>query len=415
MNRKNLLSGGAFLTVGTIIQALTGLASQLVLMRLLLPENFGEFATILSAASLSQVLLSFRLNIQIIRLSDVELTAQRRELYQAALVWETAVAASVSLIWLGAAGLLSAYALILIASLTVAQWMSLHVAFLERKLSYRRIATIETGSQVVGHLIAMACVLVGLGPASLYFRELIIVLLRLGAFGRMGALAPPRLRLPTRKKVRQLIVETRSLWLDGVLDNGFARMIVLAAAGTGGSHGAGIFAQSHRLAITPHQILSPVVMRMSGNLFSRITDHALRRTLLLRLLGASLVLLLPVAALAVMFADPLIPKIIGEHWRGAVSTIMAMAGVIVFLSAFELLRGYCLSRHLIRVIILGRAIQYAVFVAACVMATLAGSPIVVLAWGLSAAYALAFAALFAGILGWSANDDQPDSPKSPAR
>ncbi|MBI3445979.1 MAG: hypothetical protein HY055_11620 [Magnetospirillum sp.] len=59
-----LIRSGAFLTGGAVIQALAGFAAQIILMRLLLPEDFGHFALVLAGCGLVQMLLSLRLNVQ---------------------------------------------------------------------------------------------------------------------------------------------------------------------------------------------------------------------------------------------------------------------------------------------------------------------------------------------------------------
>ncbi len=411
------VSGGIFLTGGAIVQALAGLGAQLILMRLLWPEAFGEFATVLASASLAQVVLSFRLNVLIIRLSDAELTEDRRERYRAALVWETLAAAAVTLILLASTDFLSVYAAILVASLAVAQWTNQAVAFFERTMAYRRIVAVETGSQIVGHAVAVALVLSGAGAAALYLRELIVSVLRLGAFARVGALSHPIVRLPRWAEIRTLAAEARGLWVDGILDSGFARIIILTAAGIGGAHGAGIFAQSQRMAIVPHQILSPVASRLSANLFSRTRDSAARRRLLTRMTLVMLALLLPAAGLVSAYADPLVPLVLGEHWRPAAGIIVAMLGVIVFFPAFELLRAYCVSQRRIRLVLAGRALQYAVFLTAAAIALRASDPILVLGGGLSAAYFSAFILLAGGLAlprltsGPSAAEPPPDVPE----
>ena len=394
---QGALSGGVVLTAGAVIQVVVGLGAQLVLMRLLLPEAFGDFAIVLAGASLAQVVLSFRLNVLIIRVSDAELTEARKESYQAALVWETAAAAVVTLIWLTAFGLLSVYASVLVAALAVGQWTNQSMAFFERTMAYRRIVAVETGSQIIGHVCAVALILFGAGAASLYLRELIVALTRLGAFARLGALASPRFRAPHWVEIRTLVAETRTIWIDGMMEGGFARVIVLAAASISGAYGAGIFSQSLRLAIIPHQFLSPVVVRLSTNLFSRIGDTVRRWQLLFRMTLATLALLSVAAGATIIFADPVVPLLLGEHWRPAARTIAAMAGVILFLSGFDLLRAYCMSQRRMLLLLAGRTIQYAIFLIACLIAIRADDPISILAGGLSLAYAGSFGLIAAGL------------------
>lgn len=397
LTSRSLLTSGLALTLGAVVQAVFGFLAQLVLMRLLIPEDFGRFAVVLAGCSLVQTVLSLRLTVLIIRLPEAEMTPERIARYQAALVWETVASVLVTLAWLLAAGLADAYALTLVAALALAQWTNQMAAFYERRMAYGPITLVETGSQVLGHGIAVALVLAGGGAAALYVREVAVALLRLGAFARLGALAPPCWRLPRLAELRLLLGEARAYWIEGVSDSGFTRLVVLCAGGVAGMHGTGLLAQSQRLALIPHQLMAPVVGRLSANAFSR-SDDGQRRRLLVPLVSVSLALLGIAAALAVAFADPVVPWLFGAHWAPAAGILVALAGMIIFFPTFELLRGYCFAVGRVRLVLLARVAQFGVFLAGVWLASGAADPVGVLAWSLSAAYGAAFAVVGAGQL-----------------
>lgn len=385
-----VFSGGLLLTLGAVVQAGIGFVAQLVLMRLLVPDDFGGFAIVSAGCSLVQTILSLRLNILIIRTPDSAMTLQRSHLYRAALVWETVLCTVITMLWLWGAGLISAYALILVGSMAVAQWTNQMAAFYERRMAYGHMVAVETGSNLVGHAVAIAMVWAGMGAVSLYAREAVVALTRLGGFTLAGALMPPCWRLPGWSELRALLAEARSLWLDGVMEGGFARIVVLGAGSVTDLHGTGVFTQSQRLAGIPHQLLSPVVVRLAANVFSRTTDHRARVRLLLRLLAATVAGLAVMALAAVWWGEPVIPWLFGQHWQPAARVVAAMAGVIVFLSAFELLRVYCLAVHRVGPILAGRVAQYALFLAALALAVRSDAPVSTLAAGLSLSYMAAF-------------------------
>ncbi|MBX9634171.1 MAG: oligosaccharide flippase family protein [Magnetospirillum sp.] len=385
-----IMSGGAFLTGGALVQAGLGLVAQLVLMRQLIPEDFGRFAVVLAVCGLVQMVLSLRLNALIIRVPDQEMTPERRDRYRAALLWETVASTVVTLVWLAVSDLMSPFALMLVASLSLGQWSNQTVAFYERRMAYGRIVMVEAGSQILGHALAVGLVLSGVGAAALYLRELMVAVIRLAAFARIGALSTPLWRSLSMADWRLLIAEARAIWVDGVLESGLARMIVLGASALGGAHGTGIFAQSQRLATIPHQVLAPVVVRMSANLFSRIQDKTARLALLFRLTLFTLSGLAVAAVAAAILAEPLIPPLLGEHWRPASKVVVAMSGVIIFFSSFELLRAYCVTQHRMGVLLAARLSQYAVFLTALGIAARADDPMMALALGLSATYGVSF-------------------------
>lgn len=389
-----LLAHGIALTAGTVVQALAGLGTQIMLMRLLLPEDFGRFAVVFAGCGLVQTILSLRLNVLIIRLPEQD--HQTAALYQAALVWETVAAALVTLVWLLLADLLSLPVLTLVAALTIGQWVNQALAFYERRMDYRRITLVETGSQLAGHAIALALVFSGAGSLSLYLRELAAICCRLAGFAAIGALPRPVWRRPTLADWPTLWQHSRGIWSEGLLEGAFARLIILISGGLAGLHGAGLFAQSQRLAMLPHQFLSPVISRMSITLFSRTDQIAKRNQLLLRLGLGTALLMLPGIAVIWLWAPLLVPWLFGDNWREAGLVLRAMIGLVLFLSLFDLLRSFCYAHGWVRPILWGRAAQIAAFVLPTMV--LGFGDTLGLAWSLSTAHAVGF--LLVAVLTW---------------
>jgi len=385
-SRSRSVFQGTALTIGTLVQVLSGFFTQLLLMRYLIPEDFGRFAVILAGGSLVQTFLSLRLNVLIIRLQDDETHLHR--LCSAALIWETAAATAVTLAWLGVAGLISTPVLILVASLTLGQWVNQAVAFYERGMAYGSIALVEAGSQVSGHAVALALLFSDAGPLCLYIRELTVVLVRLGAFGIIGALPKPYWRKPSMAALRELWRHSRGIWSEGILEGIFARTVVLVSGGLYGLHGAGLFAQSQRLAMLPHQFLAPVLSRMSVNLFSRSVCRDARNRLALKLATGAIALLSMAVAVTWFWARELVPWLFGEHWRDAGMVLRSMIGVIFFLSLFDLARSFCYSHGWVKPILIGRVVQIVVILMAFLI--LQNSDISHLGWLLSIAYASSF-------------------------
>lgn len=389
--RFHLLRQGMALTVGTMVQAVIGLIAQIVLMRILLPEDFGKFVMVLAGCGLMQTILSLRVNVLIIRLPDDERDGEQARLYQAALLWETLAAAIAALVWLVLADLASGPALILLISLTLGQWVNQITSFYERGMNYSRITLVETMSQLLGHAGAIVLVLAGAGAISLYLRELLVICCRMGAYAAIGALPRPLWVRPSLADCRRIWHEARGVWAEGILEGIFARLIILTSGTLAGLHGAGLFAQSHRLAMLPHQFLSPVISRMSANLFSRTENPHRRHVLALHLSLAAMVILLPGVAIIWLWAPQLVPWLFGDKWRDAGTVLQAMIGVILFLSLFDLLRSFCYSHKWVKPVLWGRVVQIALFVLPATYYSL--SDVEDLAWVLSAAYTGGFVVL----------------------
>lgn len=393
---KVLLSGGLALAGGGIVQALVGFATQLVLMRLLEPGDFGAFFMVFAGCSLAQTVLSLRLNVLIIRAPEAAL-AQREDQYMAALLWETVVAALATAAWLAILDLNSPLALLLVLAMAVGQWTNQVVSFYERGMPYSNIAAVETGAQLAGSALSVIVALAGCGTVSLYVREAASAMVRLVAFCRLGALRRPRFALPSWGQWRELVREAWDVWTEGIVEGGFSRVVVLAGGLVGGLEGAGVFAQAQRLAMVPHQVLAPVTNRLAANMFSRITAFTPRRRLLWRLVGISLSVLAIGAATVILLADPVVPWLFGAHWADAAPVLVCMAGVVLFTSPFELMRAYCLSQCRAGLVLAARALQYCVYGAAVAWA-LSGGGIEGLGLGLSAATAVGFAVIVVGLL-----------------
>ncbi len=387
---------GGLLVSSNIAQAGIAFLSQLILMRSLTPADFGEFAQALAIVGLVQMTLSPRLGVLAFRTPDADYTeAFRRRLYSAMTV-EMLISLPLMLGWLAVAGQCSSRSVLLAATLALGQWVASVTMFYERALPYRGIAVIETGSLLAGHVVAVLLVLAGAGVASLYLRETAALALRALLLLQIGAIPRWRPRRVTLAEWRALLIEARVPWMDGIVDGGFQRLTVLAAAALGGAHGAGLFFQAQRLAMVPHQILSPVVVRLAGNIFGRIETKQTRRHTLARmaaLIGLPLAL---AAAAAWMFAGSVVPWLFGASWREAGPVLAAMAGVVFGFSLFELGRSYCLAQRVHGVLLAGRMVQYAIFGAGCLLAA-KGASAVTLGALLSVVSVASAAAMLAGL------------------
>ncbi|MEQ8193556.1 MAG: oligosaccharide flippase family protein, partial [Rhodospirillales bacterium] len=117
----------------------------------------------------------------------------------------------------------------------------------------------------------------------------------------------------------------------------------------------------HRLAVVPNQFLAPFISRIMVNWYSRMGSNAERRRALVTVIGILAALLAIAAVFAVLLADPIVPFLFGPAWAGAADILTAMAGIVLFTSLFETLRGFCLSQRRSRTLLLGRAMLYVVF------------------------------------------------------
>ena len=101
--------------------------------------------------------------------------------------------------------------------------------------------------------------------------------------------------------------------------------------------------------------------------------------------------LLIVAVLIVLYADPVVPWLLGDGWASVSTLMVGMAGFVVFISPFEILRSYCFAIRHTRMVLAARVFQHLGFFAPPALA-MAG--VISIADGLSFGFSVAYAGAF---------------------
>lgn len=379
-----------------IVRAAFAFGSNLILVRAIAPEQFGEFALALAAIGMFETVISLRVGVQVLRLRDDEFTTERRRLYWSVLIYEVIAAGLLSAGWLAWLGTLSLWTGILIVGLLVQHWVTHTISFYERQQPYRRLATLEGGAALVAHSLAAVLALLGAGAAALYLRELALGLFLVGALALAGGLRPERPRWLGLDDWHSVLRDVRGIWFEGVLEGAFQRVTVLLVGAVGSPAATGFFYQARRLTYVPQQLLAPVTGRMTLNWLSRDTDPAAQRRLLRKMLVLLALPLLALALLCLALADTIVPILFGESWRPAAQLLRWMVGVIVFYSLFGVVKTYLIAMRQLRLLLVARVLQWAGLLLPLAPA-LWGDPVGVehVALGLSLSNAVVFVASFA--------------------
>lgn len=320
-----MLGGGAF-------GAVLAFGANLVLMRELGPIVFGRFALAGATIALLAGGLSLRPAVLAIRARD---GAERGpQLWR----WTLFECAWMGLVAAAFAFRLPGWVMVLIATELGLHALSTAKALYERDQPYRDLALAESTAATVSHGLAVALALSGFGIGALVARQIGLLAVQALWLARRRRLPAFSGLLPRRGEARLLLRESRGIWLDGWVESLFSRCLVLASGVLGGSVGAGLFAQSWRLAQIPHQFLSPLAGRLALNWAARTEQAADRSRDRRRVLAFLVPTCALMAVLAVFLAEPVVPWLFGEPWREAAPLLAGFAGAIVGTSPFAVLK-----------------------------------------------------------------------------
>lgn len=389
------LLGGSLLASGGVAQALLGFTSNLVLVRYLMPTDFGTYALALAVVSTAFAVVSLRLTTLIIRDPAIDDSPERRRMYVGALAAETCLAATIAIAAVAVLGGMTILAGAVILAVAGNHVLGTVRAFYERRMPMAQLAAVESAAALVSHGFAALLVVGGAGALTLYIRDVVALLTMAVGLWLVGGLHLPAPRRLTVTEWRNLLREGGGLWLDGVAEGLFQRLTIMLAAWFGGSRDAGFFFQAQRLAIVPQQILFPLVGRTAMVWLSRLEDAPSRRTGRIRLLWATTVVLGFAALGAIAFAEPIVPLLFGEAWRPVAPLLVLLSGFIMFGTLFEVAKVYCLATSRTPILLIGRIAQYAAFLLVLFPFTVTGHGSV---GALSGATSFAFAAAFGTLL-----------------
>lgn len=355
---SRFISSGFFLSTGVVMQSLTAFAANLIMVRYLEPPDFGRFAVTQATAALVLSVLSLRTNSLIIRTPECEMNRERCSLLYSVICWESLAALLAITAVMIATGTTAWTDWSLALALLTNHWTSQNRAFFERGMRFGRLSIIETGVQLAGHGLAMLLLVSGLGATSLYLRELFFALANLATLLMIGALHFYRLRWLDLRQWAAILRDGRGIWLDAMLENSFQRLTLLLVNAGSGLTGAGLFFQAQRLAIVPQQLLQPVTGRLLSVWLGQTDCSGQRQSMRKRLL---LIMAPPlfVAGLVAWFAaDTVVPWVFGEPWRGVAPVFATLAGTILFMPLFDILRSEAVVSKRIRWLLIARLAQY---------------------------------------------------------
>jgi len=382
-------AGHSFWMVGgQVSQAAIAFLANLILVRYLFPEEFGRFALIQATVGLAAATFSLRINTILMQASEGDLKSGGKDRYLSALVGQTLLVglSSLTLLWL--LGLWNVWAMVLLLNVLIDPWINAQRVLYERTFHYKNLSLLESSAHLVSHVFSVIGLVGGLGPAVLYLRGWVHTIGHLGGLSYVGGLEGYRVRWLRLEEWRSVFRQIRGYWLEGWLEQSIERLVIMFLGLLEGYQVTGYFFQARRLAITPHQIFDPVFSRILFNFFSHRVSAERGIQVLQEVLKIQIPLLVLVAIIVTIGADPVIPWIFGPGWEPVVPILQAMVGILVGLTPFNTLKTYFLARNYMwPFIAFGQSFQYfALGVALLIAVFLNLSPAYGMALGLSGGY-----------------------------
>ncbi len=398
--KSSIASQAVWMISGGFFQAGLAFASNLVLVRILLPEDFGKFALIQANVSLIGVIISFRIGDLLLKTSKEQLNRKYLSICVGGLALQTLLVGGGTFVLLWLWHLLNLESGILLFSLLLSSWVDLHIRLYERQFNYKKLSWLETISHLVSHLFAAIGALSGIGAIVLYLRELVRLLGLIGGLGYLGAWQKLPMHWLSFSEWQLILKQIRGFWADGVLEQLFGRWIILLIGSLAGEQATGYFFQAQRLVTLPHQFLQPLTFRIAFNYFSHRADGYQKQWQVIKSVGLTAGVLIPTAGLILLSANTVIPMVFGANWQPVAPILIALLGVMVGLTLFNLLKSYFMAQSQMRTFLLfGRGSQYlAIGMAILIVSIFKTEASLSLAAGLSASYILGTLLLIGALL-----------------
>jgi len=315
--RQKAVSGLFWSAVERFGQVGCAFIVQLILARMLLPEQFGLIAMVVVFIAISSAVVDSGFANAIIQkkeLSDIDCSTA----LQFNLAMSFVMAGG---LWLLAPLIAEFYRQSQLVA--IIQWLSfslvlgsfggVHLALLSRELSFRKIALASVPATVLSGIVGIAMAYAGYGVWALVGQRLVE---QGGRSALMWAQCSwrPRHRFGV-SSFKQMFSYGSKLALSGILDRGFQNIYVIVIGKVFAPIEVGFYQRAksfqHVPTVTVQSVLSSVLFPILSGMQD---DPARQREALARTMQLASIIIIPTMAFMGVMADSLITVLIGEQW-----------------------------------------------------------------------------------------------------
>lgn len=306
---------------------------QLILVRLLVPEDFGLFALGLSAANMLFIFISLSFSMGVIQIKDAE------DLLDTAL-WLSIISGVVILLVGGIASMMlirhyplqSVLAFFMLCALQILQGCSsVYSASMEKEVQFKKVAVVRGIATNFSGIMAGVMAYAGLGMWSLVGREILSATFMF--IGMTMAASYSFARKFNRQTAKKLIdFAFKRVFIRGLEIAYFNGPIFLMGNLTSPEK-LGFFTQAFYLAGLPNTLLSPVQQNVAFSVYSKVSEQKqkLQQALDLNLFLAVL-FVMPVSIVVYLFPEQILTMLFGVKWVESSTALQFLSPYVTFYS-----------------------------------------------------------------------------------
>ena len=313
---------------------LIGLGTTVILARLLVPEDFGILATGAIIVGFFAILSGLGVDNYLIRLEDPQ-RVDYDTAWTLRLIVTTAVAAAIFLAAEPGAAYfedprIEAVLQVLAVASWLGAWANIGLTMYRREMQFRIIALIGISQRITASATTIALAFWLRNYWAMVIGEIVFMLVGL-ILSYTHHEFRPRFALATFRKqwdfCKWIVVQNVASFLS---TQGNSFVIVKFF----GIDMMGLFSMAGRIAVLPsRQILAPMLPPIYSGLAKKQHDAGAFVNSVLKVIGATSMILLPGATLVACLAEPLVVTILGERWLPAIPLLapltLAIAVVVM--------------------------------------------------------------------------------------
>lgn len=314
--------------------AVVQMVVQVVMARLLAPEQFGMLAIMLVFVNLGNVIVQSGLNTALIQAPDATED-------DCSTVFWFSLAVSLALyaaVFLSAPGIAAFYAMpglvwplrALALLLVVNAYNAIQIAVITRDLELRKVFNATVASSLASAAIGIGCALAGAGVWALVFQQLSYQAVNCLVHAAQISWRPRAVFDVAR--ARALLSFGWKLLALGLLDQGYQSLADLLIGRVFSPGQLGLVSQGKKYPAAIGSMLDGAIQPVMLSAVSRVQDDVPRvRSLVRRALKTSTFLIAPAMALFACLAPSLVPALLGAQWEEAVPFMQAYCMVYALL------------------------------------------------------------------------------------